>query len=118
VTVRDERAAALKRWHRDMGDNFAGALPKVLDALDAIDRQRVADVELDIEIDTAREAMTKPTDEQIAAWIERNPKAFADAAARQAQASVQRAAPGRVPPVPASDKPPKAPPATRRRTRT
>jgi hypothetical protein len=79
--IRDERAAALKRWHRDMGDNFTATLPKVLDALEAIDQARMAD-QAD-QVDAAYVYVPAPTDEQVAAWIERNPKAFADWAARQ-----------------------------------
>ena len=40
--LRDERAAVLTRWHRDLGDNFKAVLPRVLDDLDAIDRGAMA----------------------------------------------------------------------------
>jgi AAA+ superfamily predicted ATPase len=115
VTVRDERAAALRRRYRDLGDNFAAVLPRVLDDLDAIDRAQFANVtgivtpveeltdEQVAEIRERWEAIARheppaPTDEQIAAWIERNPKAFADWAAKQVKVA--------------------APTPTRRRTRT
>jgi hypothetical protein len=110
VTVRDERAAALKRWHRDMGDNFTAVLPCVLDDLDAIDQAQPGIVlnfsgEL-TEEETAKlraqfkEAVNSqpvtvmppeaPTDDQIAAWIERNPKAFADWTAKQVKVTTTR----------------------------
>jgi hypothetical protein len=37
MTVRDERAAALVRRHRDLSDDFTRALPGLLDDLEAID---------------------------------------------------------------------------------
>lgn len=37
--LRDARAALLRRWHRDMSDDFSRALPKVLDDLERIDRE-------------------------------------------------------------------------------
>jgi hypothetical protein len=37
VTVRDDRAAALIRRHRDLSDDFTRALPGLLDDLEAID---------------------------------------------------------------------------------
>lgn len=37
TSLRDERAAVLRRWNRDLSDNFAAVLPRVLDDLDAID---------------------------------------------------------------------------------
>jgi hypothetical protein len=100
VTVRGARAAALRRWHRDMGDNFTAVLPRVLDDLDAIDRAQVpggivpavmtdeeaakfAEQWTAIPKDGRPTVIPPPTDEQIAAWIERNPKAFADWAAKQ-----------------------------------
>lgn len=41
MTVRDERAAALIRRHRDLSDDFTRALPGLLDDLEAIDRAQV-----------------------------------------------------------------------------
>lgn len=38
MTVRDERAAALIRRHRDLSDDFTRALPGLLDDLEAIDQ--------------------------------------------------------------------------------
>lgn len=122
MTVRDERAAVLRRWHRDMGDNFTAVLPRVLDDLDAIDRAQVpgpikpARKLTHAEADELARQWTAnseggqppaPTDEQVAAWVEAHPQEFADWAARQAKTS----------PAPVSGQPPKAPPATRTATR-
>jgi hypothetical protein len=121
ASLRDARAGALIRRHRDLADDFTRALPLLLDDLDAIDEAHGLDGIVKFEGELTEEQIAEfrekwesrhaPTDDQLAAWVERNPKAFADWAAKQARVSV-----GRTPPVPVSDKPPKAPPATRRRT--
>lgn len=102
MTLRDARAAALIRRHRDLADDFTRTLPLLLDALDAIDREHVPDgiIKFEGELTPEQEAEFRaefykraetppeppaPTDAQIAAWVERNPKAFADWAARQAR---------------------------------
>lgn len=86
--LRDARAAAVTRRHRDLTDDFARALPLLLDDLDAIDRAHVPDGVIsfggemtDEQVAEFRERWEnrksgQPTDEQIAAWIEANPKAF------------------------------------------
>jgi hypothetical protein len=110
VTVRDERAAALIRRHRDLSDDFTRALPGLLDDLEAIDAAHAEPsgwIKVDGELTEAEAALladgireqtreaaavllapAAPTDAQIAAWIERNPKAFADWAAKQARTAV------------------------------
>jgi hypothetical protein len=40
--IRDDRAAAIRRRLRDLGDDHARAMPLLLDDLDAIDRQAMA----------------------------------------------------------------------------
>ena len=93
MTVRDEREKAFWQLWRRWADTPRSFLAALLDEFDAIDRQHPPEP-----VSVKRED-DAPTDEQIAAWIERNPKAFADWAARQ----VKVAAPAT---------------ATRRRTRT
>lgn len=41
MNVRDQRASVLRRWHRDLADNFTAVLPRVLDDLDAVDRGQI-----------------------------------------------------------------------------
>lgn len=42
MSLRDARAAVLRRYHRNLADNFAVTLPRVLDELDAADREHAA----------------------------------------------------------------------------
>jgi hypothetical protein len=129
MTVRDERAAALIRRHRDLSDDFTRALPGLLDEMEAIDEAHNLSemprtgAEAAEWARPAQAERSAPTDAQIAAWIERNPKAFADWAAKQNRISggvvwpgPGRASPAKTGPVPVSEELPKAAPATRRRT--
>lgn len=132
MSIRDDRAAAVRRYYRDLGDSLHRALPGLLDALDAIDAKHgTGPVSVKREDDA-------PTDAQIEAWAGRNPKQaeklILQIGARHARRSggdVQRvigAAPASKPPMTAL--PPTAQqaqqaaqaeptkPAPRRRTRT
>lgn len=92
MSIRDERAAALIRRHRDLSDDFTRALPGLLDDLEAIDASH----------GPADDAWS---DLQVAAWIERNPAKF------EAWVRKQNRINGAPPPFAAPAKP-----ATRRRT--
>lgn len=72
---RDDWAALLTRWHRDLGDNFAAVLPRVLDDLEAVDRAHADDPGRN----------RTPSDAELTAWIEAHPAEFAAWAARQAR---------------------------------
>lgn len=166
TSLRDERAAVLRRWHRDMGDNFTAVLPRVLDDLDATDRAHTADGIIKFDIPGAGPM----TDEEKRAFAEQwlkakdGPIVVMPPEPRPTAAEIMRLAeerwgdgahegpycrqeilegvreiltgvdagpagqpdepgtgsvppPGPVPPVPVSDKPPKAPPAARTATR-
>jgi hypothetical protein len=81
MTVRDEREKAFWPLWRRWEDTPKTFLSELLDEFDAIDRRHPPEP-----VSVKRED-DAPTDEQIAAWIERNPKAFADWAAKQARIS-------------------------------
>lgn len=105
TSLRDARAAAIRTSvGRGLAWSLDSVLPLLLDDLDAIDREQVPGpirVDLDAEITEEQAAELRrqldeavmaqsaavPTDDQLAAWVERNPKAFADWAAKQARIS-------------------------------
>lgn len=99
MNLRDARAAALTRWHRDLADNFTAALPKLLDDLERADRDHVPPLTVDMSGDLTEEQLAglrakfaeairtepakiiagpaHPSDSEIEAWIEANPDKFA-----------------------------------------
>jgi hypothetical protein len=82
VTVRDERAAALIRRHRDLSDDFTRALPGLLDDLEAIDAaHNLSEMPRTgaEAAEWARPAPTEgdaPTDDQIGEWIRTHEREF------------------------------------------
>jgi hypothetical protein len=65
--IRDERAAVLRRWNRDLGDNFTAVLPRVLDDLEAIDEAHGP------EPVSVKRADDVPSDAEIERWILAHP---------------------------------------------
>lgn len=106
MTVRDERAAALTRRHRDLSDDFTRALPGLLDDLEAIDRRAMAswryrvggtiyeaaDVTIyasgNVTVHAGTDGQSQaeppaPTDAQIGEWIRTHEREFAAWVAKQ-----------------------------------
>lgn len=71
TSLRDARAGALVRRHRDLADDFTRTLPLLLDDLDAIDREHQAGPV------AVKRADDLPSDAELAAWVEAHPAEFA-----------------------------------------
>lgn len=97
MTVRDERAAVLRRWNRDLGDNFTAVLPRLLDDLEAIDAAhggQLAAGAADAALAHERELMARgdlsagpaiPPDAWLTAWIRAHDREFGIWVAKQAR---------------------------------
>lgn len=77
--LRDDRAAAVRRYHRDIGDNLERALPRLLDALDEVDAKHGMRPQPD-DVTTVSGMLTE---EKAAALREQHPSAVARTAARR-----------------------------------
>lgn len=87
MSVRDQRAAAIRRRYRDLADDFSRGLPLLLDDLDdldAIDQAHAAPavvVDLDVELTEGQAAELR---EQVAEAVKPQPAAKPPSAARPA----------------------------------
>ena len=82
TSVRDQRADAIRRRHRDLADDFSRGLPLLLDDLDAIDQEhaeRAADGEM-TEADAALLAREMGRTREAAAELVQQPAKPATAA--------------------------------------
>lgn len=81
MTIRDDRAAAIRRRLRDLGDDHARAMPLLLDDLDAIDdKHGPAD-----SVIAVKPSDDAPSDAAVKAWIEANPDWFSAWTRKQAR---------------------------------